>query len=598
MPEENKGPGWDALEILFVGVLIIAALGALPGYIERWQNVRAPFVTAPDSLDGYVIPPRSVAEEQSLLGSLLRNPFALDDVSEQLSPDDIIDERDRLIYQAMLELKAEGKPVNIATVANKLREKGQLDDVGGMGYLKELYNAGIDSPPALPIPPEGDEEERQVIGAILSDPSQVDDIAELLDANDFDDPRNALIFTTIEDLRARGEPVNVATVAQELKKEGLLDDAGGIEYINELFSLAREKEEEALPPLPPETPEEERALIEALLRDPSKIDDVSSLVSPTDFSDRKNRIIYNTIRKLDDEGEPVDADSIIERLREDGLLSEAGGERYVRSVAKSALEESQGTFRLPPNNTQEERVLLGSLLKDPSIFDEMSGLISSGDFTDPRNRAVYEAMLALHDEGKTISIDSVEERLEEEGQLEGIGGRNYLERLVDDASYIHPRGVRRALDFKVSRTFIYSILLSLLFLTGIVYSVMRLMYLQRKKIITLLDITPEDKGQYDMFWEEIQKLMHTEDPRDWKEAILRADEMLVEMVNKMGYNDGETLLERLKEVEVSDFETLPTAREAHRLKEEIVSGDVTLEKRHARKIIFMYEQVFREFEYI
>lgn len=100
-------------------------------------------------------------------------------------------------------------------------------------------------------------------------------------------------------------------------------------------------------------------------------------------------------------------------------------------------------------------------------------------------------------------------------------------------------------------------------------------------------------------WEQVLKLIESETPSDWKLAILEADIMLEEVLDKMGY-DGETIGEKLKSVEPSDFETLDSAWEAHKIRNSVAheGSDFLLNQREAKRTIGLYKQVFEEFYYI
>lgn len=99
-------------------------------------------------------------------------------------------------------------------------------------------------------------------------------------------------------------------------------------------------------------------------------------------------------------------------------------------------------------------------------------------------------------------------------------------------------------------------------------------------------------------WEKILKYFDSENPSDWKLAILEADTLLDELVTRMGYQ-GDNLGEKLKSVEPSDFLTLPAAWEAHKVRNMIAhESDFFLAKREARRVIDLFEKVFSEFDFI
>lgn len=100
-------------------------------------------------------------------------------------------------------------------------------------------------------------------------------------------------------------------------------------------------------------------------------------------------------------------------------------------------------------------------------------------------------------------------------------------------------------------------------------------------------------------WERILNYMNSDSQTEWRLAILDADIILDKMLTKSGYH-GEGVGEKLKQVERSDFRTLDSAWEAHKIRNTIAhsESDTILTKRMAKKAIDLYRQVFEEFEYI
>lgn len=100
-------------------------------------------------------------------------------------------------------------------------------------------------------------------------------------------------------------------------------------------------------------------------------------------------------------------------------------------------------------------------------------------------------------------------------------------------------------------------------------------------------------------WERILNYMDSESQTEWRLAILDADIILDQMLTKSGYH-GDSVGEKLRSVEISDFNTLDSAWEAHKIRNGIAhsGSDVLLTKRTAKKTIDLYRQVFEEFKYI
>ncbi len=143
-----------------------------------------------------------------------------------------------------------------------------------------------------------------------------------------------------------------------------------------------------------------------------------------------------------------------------------------------------------------------------------------------------------------------------------------------------------------------STLLSLLILAGCIYSYIRLrqIRLQEKEKLGAPLIASSREERRNERWARIEELMTSQSENDWRHAILDADVMLDEMVKSFGYQ-GESLGERLKQIERSDFKTLNEAWEAHKIRNEIAhagSGYV-LDQRTARRAIDLFRSVFQEF---
>lgn len=84
------------------------------------------------------IPPQSLEAEQAVLGCILVDPDALLKIVELVKPKDFYRNAHALIFEAILTLFEKSEPVDIVTVSQLLKDKDQLDDVGGRTYINEL----------------------------------------------------------------------------------------------------------------------------------------------------------------------------------------------------------------------------------------------------------------------------------------------------------------------------------------------------------------------------------------------------------------------------------------------------------------------------
>ena len=84
------------------------------------------------------LPPQSIEAEESVLGGVLLDNNALDRVLEIVVPDDLYREAHRKILRAMIDLNQRNEPVDLITLTECLKARGELQDVGGAAYLAEL----------------------------------------------------------------------------------------------------------------------------------------------------------------------------------------------------------------------------------------------------------------------------------------------------------------------------------------------------------------------------------------------------------------------------------------------------------------------------
>ena len=88
------------------------------------------------------------------------------------------------------------------------------------------------------IPPNNQEAEQSVLGAAMLDKDALFDVLEKVRAEDFYDSNNREIFESITGLQSKGQPVDILTVCEELKKRNSLDMVGGRGYVGSLPSAA------------------------------------------------------------------------------------------------------------------------------------------------------------------------------------------------------------------------------------------------------------------------------------------------------------------------------------------------------------------------
>ncbi len=82
--------------------------------------------------------------------------------------------------------------------------------------------------------------------------------------------------------------------------------------------------------------------------------------------------------------------------------------------------------RLPPQSLDAERGVLGSILLDPNMCDDVALLLRPDDFYADAHQKLYAHMLGMHDAGKRIDTMLLVESLKQAGDFEAVGGAAYL----------------------------------------------------------------------------------------------------------------------------------------------------------------------------
>ena len=82
--------------------------------------------------------PQATDMERAVLGAILIDNRAYGIVCELLIPESFYEPRHQKIYGAICDLSLAEKPVDILSVTEQLAQNGQLEEIGGPGYITEL----------------------------------------------------------------------------------------------------------------------------------------------------------------------------------------------------------------------------------------------------------------------------------------------------------------------------------------------------------------------------------------------------------------------------------------------------------------------------
>ena len=145
--------------------------------------------------------------------------------------------------------------------------------------------------------------------------------------------------------------------------------------------------------------------------------------------------------------------------------------------------------------------------------------------------------------------------------------------------------------------------ISIPFLALVLYCWIRIVQIRRMERRALetvrRTVAAEDVPKTQIRWARVLDQAGASTPEAWRLAILEADIMLNELLDVQGYK-GETMVDKMKQVDRAQFNTIDLAWEAHKIRNRVAHEGVPadLTPREVRRVIGLYEQVFREFRFI
>jgi replicative DNA helicase len=95
-------------------------------------------VAEQDEPQKFKIRPHSIEAEQAVLGGLMLDGRAWDQIADVISEADFYRPEHRLVFNVMLGLTANNNPVDLITVSERLESRKELEDVGGVTFLGEI----------------------------------------------------------------------------------------------------------------------------------------------------------------------------------------------------------------------------------------------------------------------------------------------------------------------------------------------------------------------------------------------------------------------------------------------------------------------------
>ena len=134
-------------------------------------------------------------------------------------------------------------------------------------------------------------------------------------------------------------------------------------------------------------------------------------------------------------------------------VNDAVARAYTDGRLRMSLVRDALFDRVPPHDDAAEMAVLGGMLMSKDAIGEVSQMIDVSDFYQPRNQTVYEAVIKLFSASQPVDAVLVANELLAEGNLEKVGGSDYLHSLVASvptaanatyyADIVHQRAILR-----------------------------------------------------------------------------------------------------------------------------------------------------------
>ncbi len=166
-----------------------------------------------------------------------------------------------------------------------------------------------------------------------------------------------------------------------------------------------------------------------------------------------------------------------------------------------------------------------------------------------------------------------------------------------------PNFFERTIIWFITHLWVFGIILFLFIIfliAGITYLIIRLTRLRAEQHALLYPVQEIETVKHtNPQWERVVTYAESVNENDWRLAVLEGDIMLGTLLESMAL-PGDTMGDKLKAVDKSDFLTLNNAWEAHRIRNQIAheGANFSLTQREARRVVELYRSVFEEFKII
>jgi replicative DNA helicase len=153
----------------------------------------------------------------------------------------------------------------------------------------------------------------------------------------------------------------------------------------------------------------EQALLASIFNDPVTVDDIADLISPIEFFEPKNELLYSTILKLRQENKSFDPVSLASHLKKEGTLDIAGGILYISELLDPSNLAAYGNDPIGHASTIKENYRRRQLTQIAEKISEAATLGSGMSAEDATLLAEKEIFDITNEESVGIDVHSLQE---------------------------------------------------------------------------------------------------------------------------------------------------------------------------------------------
>jgi len=95
------------------------------------------------------------------------------------------------------------------------------------------------------------------------------------------------------------------------------------------------------------------------------------------------------------------------------------------------MSESSQITKIPPQDIEAEKSVLGAVLIDSSAMNSVAEFLKAEHFYLPEHKIIFEAMTVSFEKQKPIDLVTIQDELKKDGSLKKIGGKSYLSDLIN-----------------------------------------------------------------------------------------------------------------------------------------------------------------------